>query len=434
MPTIRSFHTIPGITVVIALLSILAGVPVAAQEISVSGVIDTVQSLGLTDDYEVLDSRTRAIPTLEVSAESSRASVTARAEYNAAIPSRSGFELGEAWYEWASGPIALTLGQQIITWGAADGVTITDVICPHDMTAFSGLEYIDSRLPVDAVRIKLSQYNWDFDLIWIPVFTPTKLPIDTDNPLSEIAYPNTVTTQGYSLPVSYSIANSPHGIADGEYASRLSYSGSLLDVGICAFYGWDDLPRATKTLVVDSDSGQPTGISVSTDWYRIAMLGADTSVPVGPIVFRFEGAFTHDRYFAVDGLGESRVGASLKKNQIRGMAGLDWMPGDWTITAQYIEDAVLNYETNLARDQFENGATLNVSRTFLRDTLELSASGYLGLSNFDGYGNFSATYDIDDNFSLAAGTDLFWGGPDNDGDYESYEKLTSVFLKGTYRF
>ena len=44
------------------------------------------------------------------------------------------------------------LGRQFVIWGAADGVRVTDLVSPMDMTEFLAQDYDDIRMPVNALR------------------------------------------------------------------------------------------------------------------------------------------------------------------------------------------------------------------------------------------------------------------------------------------
>lgn len=399
----------------------LAASPAAAQDVTFSGTVSSTQAGAVSGSLDMIESAARFSGVMDVSSDSSRARVEIGAEHNGVASSRSGLSLGEAWLEYDAGALALTIGRQVVAWGRADGVQVTDIVCPRDMTAFSALDTADMILPVDAVRARLSRGAWTLDALWIPVFTPTALPVAADNPLTAVARPSSATMGVNTVPVTYSIADTPLGLDDGEYAARLSYAGPALDASVCAFSGWDDLPRLAKTL-------SPEGLSVTGDWYRIYAIGADAGVPVGPVVLRFEGVVVFGRYF------DAGLADAVREDQAVAMAGLDWTPGGWTVTAQYLEDVVLSRDAAMERAARKPSATLSVSRGFLRDALTLSAAGFLGLSDYDGYGSIQAEYALDDQLSVAVGSDIFWGGPDDDGGYESYEDLSSAFLRGTYRF
>jgi hypothetical protein len=296
------------------------------------------------------------------------------------------------------------------------------------MTSFSGSDYAATRIPINAFRVKIDAASLGLEAAWIPSFTPQKLPVEDDNPLSKIARPKSAVVSGMALPVAWAIKSIPSGIDAGEYAARASWSGSILDVSACGFYGWDALPATTKAIT-NGNAGYPSGITVTGDWNRIWMVGADASVPVDPFVARLEGAYVGDRLFALSGLG-----APKRKNEIVGMVGLDWNSAGWTVTAQYLEDWIVNYEDDIDQAGRKQAITMSVSKAFLRETLAVSASGYLEPRDMCGYGKLSAVYGLDDSTAIEIGTNVFYGGPENNGEFEAYEFLNSVYIKGSYHF
>ena len=74
---------------------------------------------------------------------------------------------------------------------------------------------------------------------------------------------------------------------------------------------------------------------------------------------------------------ETSLGGTLfRKNQVLGLAGLDWTPsGGWTITAQYVADGIIDYESDLERKDFEHQATLSIEKSILNETFTITASG-----------------------------------------------------------
>jgi hypothetical protein len=49
-------------------------------------------------------------------------------------------------------------------------------------------------------------------------------------------------------------------------------------------------------------------------------------------------------------------------------------------------------------------------------------------------GSFSAAYALTDSLSVSLGSDIFTGGLDGRGTYAAYRDLSSIWMKGIYRF
>ena len=170
-------------------------------------------------------------------------------------------------------------------------------------------------------------------------------------------------------------------------------------------------------------------IVVSGKYERMAMIGADAALPIGETVLRLETAFFPQRHF------QKEEGGSLQKNQLSALAGIDWMPSGWTLTAQYYCDAVFGDIDELERtDSYQHGATLSVSKSLVNETLELSFSGLIGFNDFDSLLSPSVKYSLSDQISLGASAYIFLPGPERDGKYGAYKDLSSLCLNAKFSF
>ena len=143
---------------------------------------------------------------------------------------------------------------------------------------------------------------------------------------------------------------------------------------------------------------------------RSLMFGADASIPLGNVVLRLEGAFFHnatipvfdfDRINAIKLFDEFDFGYKKRNKQVM-LAGLDWMPGGWIITAQYYGDLVYGDMSELPRDAYVHLATLAVSRNFFKDTLALSLAGLLQFKEWNNASVLKVTYNATDALVLSA--------------------------------
>ena len=78
--------------------------------------------------------------------------------------------------------------------------------------------------------------------------------------------------------------------------------------------------------------------------------------------------------------------------------------------------------------------SLSVSKTFLRDTLKLSASGVIDINYGSTSSTYSVSYAITDNINFALGGDVYTKGYDGKGDFAALHKISAVWLKGTFIF
>ena len=144
--------------------------------------------------------------------------------------------LGELWIDYTESFWGIRIGRQKAAWGKADGIDITNVICPSDMSSFSAMTANDSKLAVDALRVSLSGDQFTADAWWIPFFTPASLPLDEGNTLRKFVVPSVVDFPGLGiLPVDIAGLEAPsRAIWNGEYGLKVSgYFSASGKCGCC---------------------------------------------------------------------------------------------------------------------------------------------------------------------------------------------------------
>ena len=356
-----------------------------------------------------------------------------------------GFDLslGELWADYTESFWGVRIGRQKAAWGKADGIDITNVLCPSDMSSLAAMTGDDSKLAVDAIRLSLSGNQFTADAYWIPFFTPSALPLSEGNALRKFLVPSTfelpipAMNTTLILPVTIGELEKPElALWNGEYGLRVSGYLSAFDLSLYGFYGWDDTPFLDYSMTYGAPAdpsnpatAMPNGLTVSGKYERMVMLGADAALPIGETVLRLEGAFFPQRHF------QKEEGGTLQKNQLSALAGIDWMPSGWTFTAQYYCDEVFGDLEELEReDAYQHGASLSLSKSLVNETLELSFAGLLGLNDFDSMLSPEIKYSISDQINIGLNAFIFIPGPDRDGKYGAYKDLSSICLKAKFSF
>ena len=442
---------------------------------TVSGKIGTLHGVRWNDAKKNLEygaSRSIARINGEVSAGSSYAVISAAAEYNYRNPARTGFRLNEAYYRYSGEIWDISVGRQVIVWGQADGFKLTDVLSARDSSEFIAFSGDDARLPSDSIRLRFFHDLFTFEAIAVPFFTPNKLPRfgfedGAKNGLYYIDTPNfydTKTPLG-SIPIQYTKTESekPKMFTDTEAAARFSFFLPGIDFSVSGFYGWDKNPRFVKSGYAKKGLFNPAGThhpllnpyvpkelhtNLNEEYYRIGMAGIDAAIPAGDVTIRLETAWVGGRYFEPKNLLTEKsvndlkkqtpddvtleFNAPLKKHQLLMLAGIDWIKSSWTLSAQYFEDLILNHKDDIERPMHKGFVSLNVSKTFLRDTLKLSASGVIDINYGSTSGTYSVSYAITDNINVALGGDVYTKGYDGKGDFAALHKISAIWVKGTF--
>ena len=372
--------------------------PVIAQDedslrVGVKGFVDTYHAVRTEQPNDWMSSRTRVRGEVSVEKGHAGAFVSANLVYNAILKERTDFQLREAYAYYSDQHWDLRAGRQIVVWGVADGLRLTDVISPMDYTEFLAQDYDDIRIPVGGLRLRYSHEKWSLEAVAVPVSSFFELPTDTENPWSVGAIP---------------INNEPsHKLCNMEYGARLSFYLSGIDFSFSALHTWNKMP------VVCNGRG---------DYRRMTMLGADLSVPVDKFVIRGELAEYLDEAQSANGVKDMPRAASTN-----GLIGIDWYAGnDWSLSAQYAHKYVAwgeHRNTGLA--------TFRLSKELLHNTLTLQSFAYVDVTNGGIYNRLSVEYALNDQLHAIVGYDYFHA---DRGMFTVYDKNSEVFLKLKYSF
>jgi hypothetical protein len=367
------------------------------------GFVDNFEAASLNNSGEYNAGRTRIRLNLRSEFSDVNFFASANAVDNRVLKDETKVKLHEAYLEYISDNWDLRFGKQIVTWGKADGLRITDQICPGDYSEFITQDFDDIRIPVDMLKFRYLPEFADFEFIWIPTFEPSISPAN-DSPWNKNIFTGPVD-----------IEQPEKNLENSEIAGKASFYLSGFDIAFSAFYTWDDTPT-TKV-----ENGTLFG-----KYYRSTILGIDLNKTIGEFVVRSEGAVYIDKRYS------STNAKIIKKNLINAMLGLDWYPGnDWTLTAQLADKFITDYNDELIDDEHSAVATMSISKKLFRELLECSAMVYYGFEDDDMYNKLEADYAVTDDFHAVIGTDIFIG---DEGMYGQYEDQSQVWIKARYDF
>ncbi|MGD9157123.1 MAG: hypothetical protein PVG39_01830 [Desulfobacteraceae bacterium] len=389
------------------------------DNLEITGWADTIQSIRIHDPNNTLTSRARL--RLETSGYLNEiyGFVSIDAEKNFKIKSETGLDLQEAWAEYASGKWDIRLGRQIVIWGKADGIRITDNISPPDYTESVTRDLDEIRMAVDAVKFRLLGENITTEFLFIPVFRAAVQPGEGNPWAITVDYPDT-------LEVSYLAPDEPDtGISDSEFAMKVSGYFSGMDWAASVFYTWDDDAVMFRDVI---ETGDTTQIVFKPQYKRMTVFGLECAVPWSDLVFRGETAFFSGRYFSAGYIFDNPA----KKDSIKWLAGTDWYPGnDWTVTGQITGTKIFDHDPALYADSHELTATLNISKKILRQTITISNMVYYDISAQEYFNRFEVGWDASDSLNFSVGADIFEG---DTGTYGQYEQNSQLWFKAKYSF
>ncbi len=166
---------------------------------------------------------------------------------------RAYFELKEGWVDRVSALWDLRVGNQIITWGAADQINPTDQWNPRDMA-----DPINSfKLPMPTAKFNLHPQEYDqlaLEILATPFFRESKLPVvlPSDSTVKDVQrsesrwlmpLPTHVSLTDFSAPLYFKIAE-PTYPATWQAAARLQIMRiEGWDFSTSYFNGVEKLPR-----------------------------------------------------------------------------------------------------------------------------------------------------------------------------------------------
>jgi len=402
------------------ILHLLFVVLAAGQTPSITGFVRYYNGILTQGDneYSILQN------TLDINLEHGRGNVTFLA--NPVIyhhPDRPlSIDLREAYTDIYFDDIDLRIGKQQIIWGKADGVFITDIISPKDLSEFLLPDFEEIRIGVNAIKADYYFGNHTLEIVWLPVFEPTRLPEQNSIWLPDMDFPVAPAFDESGRAVKPTLGNS-------ELFAKYAAITSAIDFELVAGYAWDDDPALHVSRVIDPETRQLSALTVRPQHHRLSIAGGSFSTSVGPIVLRAESAYYDGKRFATtkplddDGIA--------KKDYIHYLVGVDASVWDLTLSGQFIQQAILNYDAALQQDEFENTMTLLLRRDLFRETLTVDLFSYIGLNSGDALIRPRIYYDLTDGVELLLGANIFSG---NEGRFGQYDDNDMLYVKLKYSF
>lgn len=325
-------------------------------------------------------------------------------------------ELREAYIDLHGTLLDVRVGKQQIIWGTGDGVFITDIVSPKDMSQFLIPDFEELRLAVTGARLNLHAGTQGLELVWLPWFTPSVSPSATGIWAPAMPFATTPTIQPGSLPAM--------SLQNGEYFARYSWMGPAADVSLMGGWFWNDTPVFRVVSFTP-----PSSLTVKPEYYQVAAGGYAVSGALGPFILRSEGAFYGNKRF--QGSPMVYPEGYAEKNELEYLVGTDFSLAGYNFGLQFIQDIILDHEPALVDDAVRNTATFVVARTCLDDTLTAEVFVYLGLAAPDALIKPKVTWDVADGLEFFAGAYIFLG---DSGDFGQYDANDGAYVGAKLSF
>jgi len=321
----------------------------------------------------------------------------------------------------------IRIGKQQVVWGKADGVFITDIVSPLNLTEFLLPDFDEIRTGVIATKVNYYFGNSTLEAILIPVFTPTERPPPGSIWYIQPDFPVTPTWDFSREAITPSLESS-------EVFLKYTALTSAIDFEFMGTYTWDDNPtlHVQKEFGVDTSTMQPilTVLNITPEHHRLAIGGGSFSSEIKGVILRGEAAYYNGKYFLTE--DPLQPDGNIQKDYLHYLVGLDFNLGPVKLSSQFIQQTILNYDDNILNEKSENTMTVLARYDMFRETLHLELFSYIGLTNEDALIRPKITYDFDDSFSILLGSNIFVG--DEKGRFGQYGDNSMAYIKLKYSF
>ena len=313
----------------------------------------------------------------------------------------------------------IKLGRQIMTWGTGDLLFINDLF-PKDWQAFfNGRDTDYLKAPSDALFVSYFPGFVSLNVIYTPRFDPDRY-ISGDrlsywNPmLGRRAGSDAVADP--ELPDSW--------LEDDEIAMRIYRDIGKTETALYLYDGYWKSPSG-----FNPDTGRAT-------FPALSVYGLSARRSLGDGLFNVEAGY----YESSD--DSSGSNPYVPNSELRFLAGYEReIARDLTMGLQYYIEHMLDYsaytaglgEGQPARDEDRHVTTLRLMKRAMNQNLTLSLFVYYSPSDKDSYIRPSADYKINDQWSVAAGGNMF-AGSDPYTFFGQFENNSNVYGSLRYSF
>jgi hypothetical protein len=200
---------------------------------------------------------------------------------------------------YSDGPVNIEAGKQYIRWGKADILNPTDRFAPQDFLNVVQTDF----LAVTGARVTLGKQKDTLELVWVPVFTPSRTPL---------LLQRWVVLPG-GLPFSDGGARYPGG---SQYGVRWNHTGAA-EYSLSFYDGHGHLPLFEPAL------------KLQRFYPQMRMYGGDLAVPLSKVTVKGEAGYFTSTTKQAD-------------EYLLYVIQLERQQGEWSFTGGYAGEVVTN--------------------------------------------------------------------------------------------
>ena len=330
------------------------------------------------------------------------------------------FDLREAWLFYRPADrVDIKAGRQVLTWGTGDLLFINDLFPKDFRSFFIGRDDEYLKAPSDAIKLSLFFDAVSLDLVYTPRFDPNRY---IDGSRISFYNPATDTINGRDNILNTSVPDD--WFSDDEVAARLYTNWHGYELAAYGYTGFWKNPAGIDPV---------SGVAIFPELDVAGLSGRGT---LGPGIGHAELGYYYSRD---DSSGRD---PAIANSEFRFLAGYEQeVARETTLGLQYYLEHMQNYDRY--RDSLPSGSPARVHNRHvftvrlvwlaLQQNLRLSAFNYYSTSDEDGYLRAAASYRLDDNWTLSAGLNLFYGDEEHTF-FGQLEKNSNVYTAIRYGF
>lgn len=330
-------------------------------------------------------------------------------------------EFKEFYGSYSTNFLEVRAGIQRFSWGRLDEYPVNDLLNPWDYSQFLRKPLEERKIGVPSLSARLNKESWSMDAVWVPVFVPYRLPLNTErwSPFTQINarvkdYPVEILTTDADLP--------SRNIASGSGGLRLQKTG-ILDWGITMFHGYDPRPviKATQLVAAPVNGQIVIDPGAAADFHKMSSIGTDAAFVTGNWSLRAEAAYAFGRYFNtnLERWGYQTIPAfgvfdlnpnEYKSDTLEYGIGADYRVfEDCVLTMQAQQTMIIDRPDTLYSRKFETILWANLRNGFLNQKIETNLNASYNPEHGDVMAKANAWYVFTDSWKIGVTVVGFWG-------------------------
>ena len=249
---------------------------------------------------------------------------------------RPSFAVRQLSATYSHNKLTVELGKQFIRWGKADLLNPTSRFSPQDFLTVVDADF----LAVTAARLTYGGQSNTIELVWSPLFTPSRVPL-LGQRWSIVPAGVTLQEQAPSFP------------GGSQFGARWNHIGRAAEYSLSFYDGRNNLPLFNFQL----QPQLPLTVDVQRFYPQMRMYGGDAAIPLKSITVKVEAAYftsttkTEDEYALFVAQVERQAGEWFFIGGYAGEAITAYRPGlqfapDRGLTRAFLGHAGYTIDTN----------------------------------------------------------------------------------------